>query len=309
MIINSCSSDFSGDSSAFSGNESIRSGFTDENICGEGATCVVYQMNLQGLHVAVKRLRDEYLDEPIHRAAFRKEFNIGRQLKHDALPTYRELNEDGDEIYIVMDFIDGVSLSKFIATEEGQRFFSSSENVRRFLLELVGVVGYLHRKGVIHCDIKPDNIMLRHSDRGLMLIDLDKAYSDTLDRTSGGTYGFSDLLESGEKPTAAKDFAAIGKVIDFIAANSSRFPVSVFKRFRDECNNPYTSVEKLCETLQPRSHRGLWIVGIMLISCIIIGIGLLVYRNVSKNAHNVVSEIKSTQILTDTVTEKTEEVV
>lgn len=283
MLINSNSSDFTEDSSVYSENESILAGFKDDNICGEGATCRVYQMKLQGLHVAVKRLREDYIGDPIHHAAFRKEFSIGQQLKHDALPVYRDLRDDDKEVYIIMDFIDGVSVDNFLNKEAGQRYFQSKDNVRRFFSDLVGVVGYLHRKGVIHCDIKPANIMLRLSDRGVMLIDLDKAYSDSLDNTSGGSSGFSNPVESGEKPTARKDFIAIGKLLDYISDNTPHFPKSLFKRFRSECDNPETTPEKLIAALRHKSHTGLWTCGVLLSICILCGIGYYTYLNLSES--------------------------
>lgn len=279
MISSSNPSDYTEVSQMPSENESIISGFTDENICGAGATCRVYQMNLQGLHVAVKRLRDEYVSNPIHEAAFRKEYSIGRQLKHDALPVYKDMRVDDNYVYIIMDFVDGRSVSELLETEEGRQYFSNPDNVRRFLSDLVGVVGYLHRKGVIHCDIKPANIMLRHSDRGVMLIDLDKAYCDTLDTTHGGTSGFSNPLNSDEKPTARKDFAAIGMVLDYISEITPNFPGSRFRLFRRECDNLETISEKLIDALRPQSHIGFGVAAVLLCLIIICVIGYYMYKN------------------------------
>ena len=244
--------------------ETVAAGFTDENICGEGATCVVYQMRLNGLRVAVKRLRKEYLTDPRHTAAYRKEFQIGQQLKHDALPVYRQLRDDMDEVYVIMDFIDGITLKEFLETKEGRDYFSSAENMRRFLSELLNVTSYLHRRGVIHCDLKPANIMLRHSDRGVMLLDMDKSYCDILDRTHGGTPRNSAPLSAGEVPTVQKDHNAIGNILDVIARRVPDFPAWKFKRFRNECRNPETSDEKLSQVLQRRSNKGVWITGLMI---------------------------------------------
>lgn len=284
MLSSSSPSGFIEESSASTENESITAAFTDANICGEGATCLVYQMNLQGLHVAVKRLRSEYFGYPTHEAAFSKEYNIGRQLKHDGLPVYRDMREDDNNVYIIMDFVDGKSVRELLATEEGRRYFRKPENVRRFLSELVGVVGYLHRKGIIHCDIKPDNIMLRHSDMGVMLIDLDKAYSDTLDTTHGGTSEFSHPVKSGEKPTARKDFTAIGKVVDYIAENTPHFPGRKFRCLRRECDNLETTSEKLIAALRPKSCAGIRMIMVVICISIIAGIGyyLAAPRNTSE---------------------------
>ncbi len=227
-------------------------GFTEENICGESASCIVYQVRWQGIRVAVKRLRPELLANPANVASYRKEFNIGIKLKHDGLPTYRELKDSPNEMYIVMEYIDGITLDQFLKTEEGQQYFSSPENVRAFFSSLLEIIGYLHRNGVIHCDIKPANIILRNSDRRPMLIDLDKAYSDAFDRTHGGTQGMSQPLSTGSTPTAHKDFEALATLSDFVSKNAAKFPLRSFAGFIRECNNPEATDLRLLEALQPK---------------------------------------------------------
>ncbi len=238
----------------------MTAGFKDENICGEGASCIVYKVLHKDLHVAVKRLRKELIHKAEFVSSYRKEFRIGQRLKHDALPIYRNLRDDLEEVYIEMDFIDGITVEDFINTKEGKEYFSTTENISRFLRELLSVVTYLHRSGVIHCDIKPSNIMLRHSDRSVMLLDLDKSYSDTLSRNSGGTKSFSDPISIGEKPTAYKDISAIGRIVDVIAETVQEFPLSRFRRFRKECMNENFNDRRLFATLEQKSNRNLLIV-------------------------------------------------
>lgn len=232
--------------------DSIANGFSEENVCGSSLSCVVYQMRLNGLRVAVKRLRADYVSNPTFTVAYRKEFLIGRMLKHDGLPLYRQFRSDINEVYIVMDFIDGITLDEFINTRDGQEYFRSVENVRMFLDRLLDVTTYLHRAGVIHCDLKPANIMLRHTDRCVMLIDLDKAFTDTLDLTHGGTKENSAPMEAGQIPTVYKDFAAIGMIVDLLASSVSAFPKSSFRRFRKECASASANSEILKEKLKPR---------------------------------------------------------
>ena len=237
--------------------------FSDENICGEGASCRVYVQRLGGLRVAIKRLRKELLDSPTHIAAYRKEFEIGQRLRHDALPVYLDFQPDGDEVCIMMDFVDGITLDSFIKTDAGREYFSRVTNVERFLTQLLDVIGYLHRSGVIHCDLKPANIMLRHTDRRVMLLDLDKAYCDTLDTTHGGSKGSSELLPPGSKPTTAKDFEAIGNLIDWFNAHVKGFPRRRFRRFCRECRRD-TDYDRLFSELKPRNY-GKRIIGAVLI--------------------------------------------
>lgn len=243
--------------------------FTPENICGEGASCIVYRVQLDGARVAVKRLKEKLLGNPNYVNGFKKEYAIGRNLKHNALPTYRVLRAEMNEVYVVMDYVDGVTVKDFIKTDEGKKYFSSSANVRRFFTELVDVVAYLHRSGVIHCDIKPGNIMLRHTDRGVMLLDLDKSYSDTLNATHGGTVNSSDPLPTDEIPTAQKDILAIDRLMDNIAECVPNFPTRRFRRFHSDCRNDKADIETLRSGLQIRSTA-------VLIPALMIGVVVLI---------------------------------
>lgn len=258
-------SGFSSDFSGLSKEESVEAGFTDNNICGTGASCVVYRLRLNGLRVAIKRLRPEHLTNPSFVAAYRKEFQIGQLLKHDSLPLYRGLREDTDEVYIVMDYIDGISLNDFLDTDSGLKYFSNRENIRRFLSELLNAVGYLHRSGVIHCDLKPANVMLRHSDQGVMLLDLDKSYCDTMDLTHGGTTVISPPMTNGQKPTVQKDFIAIGNILEEIARCVPGFPKRSFSRFIKECRVSDATIESLNKALKSRVSLSGLIIGTVLL--------------------------------------------
>lgn len=264
--------------------DSIAYGFKDANVCGESASCVVYRMHLGGLRVAVKRLKPEFRNHPTYIAAYQKEFQIGQQLKHDALPIYRELHEDKDELYIVMDYVDGISLEEFIDTKSGQEYFCSEEKIRRFLNELLNVTAYLHRSGIIHCDLKPANIIMRHSDRGVMLIDLDKAYSDTLEKTHGGTVCLSDPLAPTEQPTAEKDYRAIGKIVDEIAENVPHFPWAKFRKFRNACDKDGITAEQLQSLLYISSNKKWWIIGIVCFLAIIVLMVIAIFRQTGETS-------------------------
>lgn len=288
-------SGFGSDFSERSDNTVIK-GFSDDKICGEGASCLVYRMRLGGLLVAVKRLRPEYCTNPAFVASYRKEFQIGQKLKHDALPVYREFHEDLEDVYIIMDYVDGISILDFLQTDEGKVYFSSQSNVRRFLTEILNVIAYLHRSGVIHCDIKPSNIMLRHSDRGVMLLDLDKSYSDTLDRTHGGTLTVSNPLTEGNKPTAQKDYAAIGRLLEIFEGSVPDFPKRKFRRFHMQCSQDNNSPEILIDAIKKPSRSKYWFLGIFV--CLVASFGFLRWFDISDVTD---PQIESTSSVKDTV--------
>lgn len=298
-------SDFS---SAFSDApaDAVESGFTDENICGSGASCVVYRLRSGDIQVAVKRLRAEFRSNPLYISSYRKEFKLGQRLRHDALPIYRELRADAGDVYIVMDYVDGTTLDEFISTEEGRAYFKSEENVRAFFVSLVSAVAYLHRSGVIHCDIKPSNIMLRHSDRGVMLIDLDKCYCDSFDRTHGGTRHSSDPMTDGATPTAQKDYNAIGSLVDVLSERIAGFPCRKFSRLRKLCCSDGSTSDELLKSLKKSGHLKPIITAALITAASIAALFVVKYNHAPADvtvtpAQSVESLPSSSNIKNDTV--------
>ena len=262
-----------------SSQDSAEAQFIPENICGEGAGCKVYRIRLDGLLVAVKRLSEAQRLNATFVAAYRKEFEIGRRLRHDALPVYHGLRADTEEVYIVMDFVDGVTVEDYLDTAEGKAYLSDGENLGKFLSQVLDAVAYLHRSGVVHCDLKPSNIMLRRSDSSAMIIDLDKAYRDTHDLTHGGTPGISDAIPGHEKPDAGKDLAALGRILDVIMSRTGNAASRKFRRFRKLCDAPDISAAKLRAALptpaKPAKTAAIWIVA--LVNLTFIGMALFYY--------------------------------
>ena len=129
-----------------------------------GSTCDTYIARVNGRLLFVKRLKEEYRHKPIFLNALQKEFEVGAFLRHKSLPVYLEYDED----YISLDYIDGKPLSEMIANNDP--WLADEKNVKKLLEELLDVVAYLHDKNVIHCDIKPDNIMLTYGSNNLFLI-------------------------------------------------------------------------------------------------------------------------------------------
>ncbi len=289
------SSEFSGYFGMESG-DSVESQLVTENIIGTGATCTVYRVRKDGVQVALKRLKPELRLNAAFVAAYRKEFEIGIRLRHDALPVFKRFRADQHEVYIIEDFIDGVNLKDFLSAEDGKKYFRKEENVNIFLNQLLDVVTYLHRSGVIHCDLKPENIMLRHSDRAVMLIDLDKAYCDTHNLTHGGTRGMSDPLPPTDKPTASKDFAAIGRIAELICGGEKQTSRK-YRRFCNFCAKSGITADELRRVLQS-SRQILRTFTEIAISCVgvILLLTLVFFRNGKMQVSESGKELKATSI-------------
>jgi serine/threonine protein kinase, bacterial len=72
-----------------------------------------------------------------------------------------------DEFYLIQEYIDGQTLTDRIKTQGA----FTEQHVRDWLLDILPTLTYRHSRGIVHRDIKPDNIMLRQRDNKPLLID------------------------------------------------------------------------------------------------------------------------------------------
>jgi serine/threonine protein kinase len=124
---------------------------------GAGGMGVVYRAMdlLLEREVAIKRLRSEYASSPNVLERFRKEAQLQAKLNHPNIAQLYTLLQDGDSLCIVMEFIDGTVLRNFMPMP-----WQSAVPV---ILQILEALDYAHRRGVLHRDIKPDNIVVDHS--------------------------------------------------------------------------------------------------------------------------------------------------
>lgn len=227
-----------------------------QKLPGGGSTCEIYKAISQRRKVFVKRLKPKYRNMPLYLSAFDKEYDIGISLNHKSLPQYREFHGD----YIVMDFIDGKTLADII--KEKDTWLEKEKNVIRMLRELIEVVDYLHQHNVVHCDIKPDNIMITHGNRNLVLIDLDKCYTDWLDDTTGSPSKFG--LEIERKGDMAMDYYCVALVFERIKSEFPDLHINRFSEIIKTCKNDNANAQDILEILdsKPISKRKYWLYGI-----------------------------------------------
>jgi predicted Ser/Thr protein kinase len=133
---------------------------------GRGGMAVVYRARERGLErdVAVKVLPFSMTFDDAFVERFQREARTAARLEHPHIvPIYR-VGRSGQVIYFVMQLLRGRSLSQ-VLRERGRL---SAAEVRRVLAETGSALGYAARRGVVHRDIKPDNILLDESGRCLV---------------------------------------------------------------------------------------------------------------------------------------------
>ena len=123
---------------------------------GTGVIYLAYHMRLQK-YVVLKKIKDNFTNV----LKVRTEVDILKKLHHTYLPQVYDFMQVDNQIYTVIDYIDGCDLDRYI--KAGYTF--TEEQLIKWLRQLCDVLDYLHgqKPQILHCDIKPGNIMITQS--------------------------------------------------------------------------------------------------------------------------------------------------
>ncbi len=127
-------------------------------VIGVGGMAIVYKAydRVEDRVVSIKILRDEYLGNQEFLRRFRNESRAIAMLSHPNIVKVYDVSF-GDRLqYIVMEYIDGITLKEYISQQHVIRW----KEAVHFTLQILYALQHAHEKGIIHRDIKPQNIML-----------------------------------------------------------------------------------------------------------------------------------------------------
>ncbi|KST69441.1 hypothetical protein BC008_35560 [Mastigocoleus testarum BC008] len=136
---------------------------------GFGETFIAESLDSQDdKYYVVKKLKPTITDPQIWKQ-FSQEASVLKKLGqyHPQIPEVYDYLEQNKEFYLIQEYIDGHDLSEEI--RPGERW--SEAQTTEFLAEILEVLTFVHKEGILHMDIKPANIMRRRSDRQLVVID------------------------------------------------------------------------------------------------------------------------------------------
>jgi serine/threonine protein kinase len=184
---------------------------------GAGGMAVVYRAQDMMLErpVAIKLLRQDYSGNTGFRNQFRLEAKAAANLSHPNIVTVHDFGFDAGRLFIVMEFVPGKDLKSLIK-ERGR--FQVAEAVNLIVQACAGI-GYAHRAGIIHCDVKPHNMIIT-PDKRLKVTDFGIARAlisinpdEHTDEVWGSPQYFSPEQAAGLAPSPASDVYSLGVVL------------------------------------------------------------------------------------------------
>lgn len=205
---------------------------------GKGGMGSVYQARDRQLQrdVALKIMHPRLARLPDFRKRFLGEARIAAGLKHPGIVNVYEFG-DKDPLYIVMELLTGVSLHQFLQDLRAKQQWIALSDAVEILRQIGIALEYAHKHGVMHRDIKPDNIMLctkedKESDEKALpfrpvITDLGLAQANTNSGESSGTPAYMSPEQAlGQPVDARSDVYSLGVLLYELALG--RVPFSVF---------------------------------------------------------------------------------
>lgn len=164
-----------------------------------------------GALMFAKRPKAAFIHDLVTTESLKKEFFIGFNLNHPSIVKYLKM-ENGT---IFEEYVDGNSLREMI--DNGDIRLRSPYFLEDLCRSLLEATAYMHSHGVIHNDIKPENVMISRIDNQVKIIDLGAATSDMWDATGGFTPAYR-APEQGMVPTNVyTDIFLIGRLMEQLA--------------------------------------------------------------------------------------------
>jgi len=229
-----------------------------EKLLGQGGFAWVFVgRELDGTPVAVKVLKPRYAGDPQFELRFRNESEIAAKLQHANIIRIRNVAKQGDHVYFAMDLC-ADSLGARLAREGPL----PEEAIVRLAADIIAALDFAHGQGVIHRDLKPDNVLIR-SDGTAVLTDFGIARavsgyvaSTGVNMTIGTPHYLSPEQAQGRAIDQRADYYALG--VTLYKAATGEVPFSSndwFELARMHVEDPPPSLRKKRPELSKRFER------------------------------------------------------
>lgn len=237
--------------------------YTDVELIATTAHARLYRMRRAGrLFMAKTMVSDDVRSLEL----LQREYELTLGLSHPHIIhvyTYEASTPVGPAI--IMEYVDGFTLTEYLTKHPNKAAR------QRVFEQLLSAIAYLHKAGVLHNDLKPDNILITRTDHDVRLIDFGFSDDDSHDRLRalGGTRGYAspELAAQAHSIDTRSDIYSLGRIMQQL------FP-GRYKRIAGRCTHPkcerrYADVDSLAHAWKYR-RLPLQLVGALVIAALIL---------------------------------------
>jgi len=227
-------------------------------LIGEGGMSVVYKAQDQRLNrsVAVKIMRDEMAADEEFRRSFCAEAHAVAMLSHPNIVAVYDVSHSDDIEYIVMELVDGITLRQYMDRRGALQW----REVLHFTRQIARALAHAHERGIIHRDIKPQNIMMlrdgtvKVEDFGIAALENDVQENDG--QAIGSIHYIAPEQARAEIPDARSDLYSLGIVMyEMLTAQKPYEGETIAEIAVKHINAAATPPHELVEGVPPELER------------------------------------------------------
>lgn len=186
-----------------------------ESFLGKGGMAEVYKVwdQERSVPLAMKILHADLAEDKVFLRRFKREAQTLSTLQHPDIVRFYGLEKSDGLVFLLMEYVEGSTLRKEIYDTDAP---FSMERILEVMQPITAALNYAHKKGFIHCDVKPANIML-HKNGNILVADFGIARmseSGTVTMAGAGTPAYmSPEQVLGESPTPQMDIYSLGVIL------------------------------------------------------------------------------------------------
>ncbi len=197
--------------------ETIGGRYKIEELLGKGGMSAVYKATDPNLRrvVAIKLIHPHLSDNPDFVTRFKEEAAAVATLRHPNIVQVFDFNNDGDNFYMVMEFVPGETLQARLKRLNATGRAMDATEMLKYAINLCDAVDYAHKRNLIHRDIKPANLMLDVQGQAILMdFGIAKIIGGQYHTATGATIGTALYMApeqiKGERVDERCDIYSIG---------------------------------------------------------------------------------------------------
>lgn len=239
----------------------------------------LFTATYNGQKVILKTLKAELANDRTCKDNLQKEYELTSELSHRNIRKalgFENIEGLGDSI--IYEFVDGKTLAEHVRVGT-----LNEKQIKSVLVDICDGLNYMHQRGIIHCDLKPENIIITANDCRAKIIDIglpETEYKTDRELLIKENEFIAPELIKGEEGDQRSDVYSLGKIIEFIV---ERNMLSQFSSVATHCTQ-FSREQRFNSILDVKSviTKGYSVFKIILLLLILIALGIAAYIYVPK---------------------------